>query len=147
VIVATADLPRYRGAVTMVDGGFDPLHHGHVSYLEAAAALGLPVLCNVSSDDWVRRKHPPLLDQQERAALVDAIRFVDLTHLSAGDTLDVLRLLRPRYYAKGADWRGHLPDAEQAACAELGIEVVYLDTVLDSSTAILERYERRQRAG
>ena len=110
MIVSTEDLGRYRGAVTMVDGGFDPLHHGHVAYFEAAAALGLPVLCNVSSDEWVARKHPPLLDQAERAAIIDAIRWVDYTHLSAVETVDVLRLLSPRYYAKGADWEGRLPD-------------------------------------
>ena len=130
----------------MVDGGFDPLHHGHVAYFEAAAALGRPVLCNVSADDWVGGKHPPLLDQAERAAVIDAIRFVSYTHLSSVQTVEVLRLLAPRYYAKGADWRGRLPDGELAACADAGTEVVYLDTVVDSSTAILERYERR-RAG
>ena len=52
----------------------------------------------------------------------------------------VLRALVPRYYAKGADWRGRLPAEETATCEELGIEVVYLDTILDSSTAVLERY-------
>ena len=146
MIIATEDLPRYRGEVTMVDGGFDPLHHGHVVYFEAAAALGPPVLCNVSSDDWVGEKHPQLLDQAERAAVIDAVRFVRYTHLSSMPTVEVLRLLGPRYYAKGADWRGRLPDDELAACADAGTEVVYLDTVVDSSTAILERYERR-RAG
>ena len=65
-------------------------------------------------------------------------------HLSSIATVDVLRLLAPRYYAKGADWRGRLPDDELAACADAGTEVVYLDTVVDSSTAILERYERRR---
>jgi cytidyltransferase-like protein len=144
VIVATSDLPGLRGTVTMVDGGFDPLHHGHVAYFEAAAALGAPVLCNVSSDDWVGAKHPPLLDQAERAAVIDAIRFVDYTHLASASTVDVLRLLGPRYYAKGADWRGRLPADEVAACAEAGTEVVYLDTVVDSSTAILERYAGRR---
>jgi cytidyltransferase-like protein len=146
VIVSTEDLGRYRGAVTMVDGGFDPLHHGHVAYFEAAAALGLPVLCNVSSDEWVARKHPPLLDQAERAAIIDAIRWVDYTHLSAVETVDVLRLLSPRYYAKGADWEGRLPTDELAVCAEIGTEVVDLDTVVDSSTAILERYAGREQA-
>jgi cytidyltransferase-like protein len=145
VIVPTAELGRYRRRVTMVDGGFDPLHPGHVAYFEAAAAIGLPVLCNVSPDSWVARKHPPFLDQDERAAIVDAIRFVDYTHLAQGETVDVLRALEPHSYAKGADWRDRLPDAELAACAELGIEVVYLDTVLDSSTAILERYAGRER--
>lgn len=140
MIVATADLAPYRRAVTMVDGGFDPLHAGHVAYFEAAAGLGLPVLCNVSGDDWVARKHRPLLPQAERAAVIDAIRFVDLVHLSSGSTVDVLAALEPRYYAKGADWQGRLPAEEAALCAARGIEIVYLDTVLDSSTAILERY-------
>jgi cytidyltransferase-like protein len=132
----------------MVDGGFDPLHPGHVEYFRAAAELGAPVLCNVAPDTWVARKHPPLLSQAERGALIDAIRFVDYVHLAAGSTEDVLRALAPRYYVKGADWRGRLPDDQLAICAERGIEVVYLDTVRDSSTAILERYaEKRARSG
>ncbi len=141
MIVETAELARHRGAVTMVDGGFDPLHPGHVAYFGAAAALGPPVLCNVSSDEWVGRKHRPLLSQRERAQVIDAIRFVDLVHLSTGSTADVLATLEPRYYAKGADWEGRLPPEELEVCAEHGIEVVYLDTVIDSSTAILARYD------
>jgi bifunctional ADP-heptose synthase (sugar kinase/adenylyltransferase) len=143
MIIPTESLAGHRGQVTLVDGGFDPLHPGHIAYFAAAADLGLPVLCNVAPDAWVARKHPPLLEQAARAAIVDAIRFVDYTHLAAGATESVLRDLRPRYYAKGADWRGRLPEEETAACAELGIEVIYLDTVRDSSTAILERYDRR----
>jgi cytidyltransferase-like protein len=143
MIVATEDLSRHRGAVTMVDGGFDPLHPGHLEYFEAAAALGLPVLCNVSPDEWVARKHPPLLTQEERAQILDAIRWIDYTHLSTTSTNDVLRLLRPRYYAKGEDWRGRLPDEELATCSSLHIEVVYLATIHDSSTAVLSRYAAR----
>jgi cytidyltransferase-like protein len=140
MIIPTDELVRHRGLVSMVDGGFDPLHPGHIAYFEAAAALGLPVLCNVSPDSYVARKHPPLLRQAERAALVDAIRWIDITHPSTMSTNDVLRVLQPRYYVKGADWRGALPDDELSTCSSLGIEVVYVDTVIDSSTAILERY-------
>lgn len=147
MIVATEDLHAHRGRVTMVDGGFDPLHPGHVVYFEAAAALGRPVLCNVAPDAWVERKHPPLLAQADRAALVDAIRFVDYVHLASGTTVSVLRELVPAAYAKGADWQGRLPDEEASTCAKLGIEVVYLDTVRDSSTALLERYDRHRDGG
>jgi glycerol-3-phosphate cytidylyltransferase-like family protein len=141
VIVPTYDLAGYAGKVTMVDGGFDPLHHGHVAYFQAAAGLGLPVLCNVAPDDWVRRKHPPLLPQAERGEIIDAIRWVALVHLAHASTADVLRALHPRYYAKGADWEGRLPEEERRACREVGIEIVFLDTVIDSSSAILERYD------
>src|SRR5207244_10086898 len=61
VIVATEELPRLAGTVSMVDGGFDPLHAGHVAYFREAAALGDPVLCNLATDEWVARKPPPLL--------------------------------------------------------------------------------------
>ena len=142
MIVATEDLGRYRGAVTMVDGGFDPLHAGHIAYFRSAAELGLPVLCNVCPDEWIARKHPPLLGQAERATVLDAIRYLDYTHPSSLPTAEVLRLLAPRHYVKGADWRDRLPDEELAVCAGLGVDVVYLDTVVDSSTGILERYLR-----
>ena len=52
----------------------------------------------------------------------------------------LLARARPKIYAKGADWRGKLPDEELATCEREGIEVVYLDTVLDSSTDVLRRY-------
>jgi bifunctional ADP-heptose synthase (sugar kinase/adenylyltransferase) len=140
VIVRTDQLSSLAGTVTMVDGGFDPLHPGHIAYFKAAADLGLPVLCNVASDEWVARKHAPLLTQAERGVVLDAIRWLDYVHLSATTTAEVLRALGPRSYAKGEDWRDRLPDEETRVCAELGIEVVFLDTVSDSSTAILERY-------
>jgi cytidyltransferase-like protein len=140
MILTTDDLPRYSGKVAMIDGGFDPLHAGHIEYMRGAAELGVPVLCNVSSDDWVARKHAPLLDQAERVKVVDAIRYVDYTHPSSISTVAVLRRLRPRFYVKGADWAGRLPEEEVSACEELGIEPVFLDTVLNSSTRILEQY-------
>ena len=140
MIVATDRLGELAGRVTLVDGGFDPLHPGHVAYFRAAAELGLLVLCNVSGDDWVSRKHPPLLPQAQRCELIDAIRYVDYTHASSTSTAEVLALARPKHYAKGADWRGKLPDEELAVCEREGIEIVYLDTVLDSSTDVLRRF-------
>ena len=143
MIVVGSDLPGLAGRVTMVSGGFDPLHPGHIAYFRAAAEVGLPLLCNVSSDDWVGRKHPPLLLREERLELIDAIRFVDYTHAEETSTEDVLGLLRPRYFAKGADWRDRLPANELAVCERLGVEIVFLDTALDSSTDVLRRYHER----
>ena len=147
MIVSTEDLPRHRGQVTMVDGGFDPFHHGHVAYFEAAAGLGLPVLCNVSSDEYVSPQ-APAVPRPGRARGDHRRAPLGRLHPPAHGrtTEDVLRALQPRYYAKGADWQGRLPEAELAVCAENGTEVVYLDTVVDSSTAILERYAGRERA-
>jgi glycerol-3-phosphate cytidylyltransferase-like family protein len=140
VIVGWDELPSLQGRVTMVDGGFDPLHPGHIDYFQAAAELGAPVLCNVSPDEWILRKHPLLLAQSDRVALVDAIRFIDFTHASSKTTAEVLGRLAPRIYAKGDEWRGRLPQEELDVCAATGIEIVFLDTVSRSSTEILGRF-------
>jgi len=135
------DLRDYRQQVAMVDGAFDPLHRGHIEYFRAAAArLDVPLLCNVASDAYVRTKHPPLLPEDQRAAIVDAIRYISYTHVNQFDTETILLELCPRYYVKGKDWEGRLPPEQARICAEHGIGVVYLDTVLDSSSRILEQF-------
>jgi cytidyltransferase-like protein len=127
--------------VAMVDGAFDPLHHGHIAYFKAARELGLPVLCNLASDRYVRTKHQPLLTETQRATVIDAIRYIDYVHIYQIDTETVLRQLRPRYYVKGSDWRARgLPPEQVTICGEHNIGIVYLDTVLASSSRLLQQF-------
>lgn len=140
MIVGFADLATYRGNVAMVDGAFDPLHVGHVAYFGKAAECGVPLLCNIAPDRYVEGKHFPFLPQKERACLIEALRPVSYVHPSAYDTETVLKELRPKYYVKGKDWEGRLPEEQIAICEEAGTEIVYLDTVLDSSSAVLRRF-------
>lgn len=144
MILTYDELPALAGKVAMVDGAFDPLHRGHIEYFRMASELGVPVLCNVASDRYVSTKHRPFLGEDQRAAIVDAIRYISYTYIYEVDTETVLRHLRPRYYVKGADWRNRLPPEQVTICAEHGIEIVYLDTVLDSSSRILKDYCERQ---
>ncbi len=145
MILTFEQLAEYRGRVAMVDGAFDPLHHGHIEYFKAARELGVPVLCNVASDRYVRTKHRPLLTETQRATVIDAIRYIDYVHIYQIDTETVLRQLRPRYYVKGSDWRERgLPPEQDVICREHGIEIVYLDTVLDSSSRLLKDYFAQQ---
>jgi cytidyltransferase-like protein len=147
MILTFEQLADYRHQVAMVDGAFDPLHHGHIAYFKAARELGAPVLCNVASDRYVRTKHEPLLTETQRAAVIDAIRYIDYVHIYEIDTETVLRQLRPRYYVKGSDWRARgLPPEQEVICREHGIGIVYLDTVLDSSSRLLQQYARAQQA-
>jgi len=141
MILTFDQLKDYRGQVAMVDGAFDPLHHGHIAYFKAASELGAPVLCNVASDRYVRTKHRPLLSETQRATVIDAIRYIDYVHIYEIDTETVLRQLRPRYYVKGSDWRDRgLPPEQDVICREHGIGIVYLDTVLDSSSRLLQQF-------
>lgn len=141
MILEFDQLKEYRGKVAMVDGAFDPLHHGHIEYFRLAATqLDVPLFCNVASDRYVRTKRPPLLNEDSRAIVVDAIRYIAYTHINRFDTETSLRELRPKYYVKGKDWDGRLPPEQVRICAEHGITIVYLDAALDSSTRILKNY-------
>jgi hypothetical protein len=46
-------------------------------------------------------------------------------------------------YAKGNDWlkRGGVPSVERELCQSLGVEIVYLDSVLNSSTSLITRFD------
>ena len=141
MILEFSQLQAFRGRVAMVDGAFDPLHKGHIDYFRVAAGtVDVPLLCNVASDRYVRTKHLPLLGEEQRAAIVDAIRYISYTHINQFDTETILRELQPKYYVKGKDWDGRLPPDQVRICAEHGIGILYLDTVVDSSTRILEQF-------
>ena len=142
MLLTTDQLPQYRQRVAMVDGSFDPIHDGHIGYFKAASELGVPLLCNVAPDSWTLTKHPIFLEQQQRGIVLDAIRYITYVHLSGLATVEVLRLLQPKFYIKGNDWvdRGGVPQNEADVCVELGIEVVYLSTVINSSSKILDAF-------
>lgn len=140
MIIDFKDLKKYRRNVAMVDGCFDPLHRGHIEYFKAGHSLGLPLLCNIASDQYVSTKHPPFLPEDHRAAIIDAFRYIAITHINRLTTAAVLGELQPRYYVKGKDWQGRLPGEQVDLCRQYNIEIVYLDTVMDSSARILNSY-------
>jgi len=142
MIVTVEQLPRLRNRVTMVDGSFDPIHEGHIAYFRAAHEFGDPVFCNIAPEQWTADKHRVLLPRHVRALVLDAIRFIDYVHCSDESTAEVLERLQPKRLVKGADWiqRGGLPEAETRVCEQRGIEIEFVDTVLNSSTALLERF-------
>lgn len=125
----------------LADGCFDPIHEGHVAYLDAAKALGNYLIVNTVTNDEVWRKRPtvgPLLSEVSRLTVLRAFRSVD--EVVVMDTLEALRTVKPNVYVKGKDWEGRLPAAETQLCSELGITVRYVDTVLNSSTALLKKF-------
>ena len=141
MIIGYRDLKNYRRTVAMVDGAFDPLHHGHVEYFTRAREVSGSLLCNIAPDSYTAVKHPPLLPAAQRAHVIDALRPIDFTHVSPVDTETVLRELQPTHYIKGKDWEGRLPPEQVRICREEGIEIVFLDTVRDSSTQLLQKFQ------
>src|SRR5262244_1800474 len=80
--------------VVLANGCFDILHVGHLRYLEGARALGDVLVVAINSDRSIRSiKDPgrPILSEDERVALVSAVRCVDYVVLF--DESDVSRVL------------------------------------------------------
>jgi len=144
MILTFEQLAEIRNRVTMVDGSFDPIHEGHVEYFRQAADLGNPVFCNIAPDEWTSQKHPVLLPQPSRARVIAALRHVEFVHCAARTTAEIIDQVRPKILVKGKDWefRGGIPSAEQSACINHGTEIVYLDTMLNSSSKLLDTFIR-----
>ena len=64
--------------IVVITGGFDPLHSGHLDYIESARKLGDILVVGVNSDEWLtRKKGRPFMPLQERIKLINALKNVD----------------------------------------------------------------------
>ena len=65
--------------VTLVTGGFDPLHSGHIAYFKAAKEFGHSLCVGVNSDEWLsRKKGKPFMSIDERISIIRELRCVDV---------------------------------------------------------------------
>ncbi len=96
--------------VGFTNGVFDLLHRGHLHSLEQAARRVDRLVVGVNSDASTKRlKGPerPVQDEATRAAVLAALRFVDLVTIFGEDTPEeLIRTVRPDMLFKGADYAG-----------------------------------------
>ena len=100
---------RQQGrSVVFTNGCFDLLHRGHVTYLEAARALGDVLIVAVNSDRSVRAlKGPsrPLTPAEDRAHVLAALACVDYVVEFNDETAErLVQELQPDIYVKGGDY-------------------------------------------
>jgi len=149
---ALSELPSLTAGkkVILANGCFDILHVGHVRYLEGARKLGDALVVALNSDASVKKlKGPdrPILNEQERVALVSALRCVDhVVVFDEPDVTQILQTLRPAVHAKGTDYtEATVPEREQVLA--YGGEVRITGDAKDHSTRdvirkIIETYEK-----
>jgi cytidyltransferase-like protein len=69
---------NFNKTIVLITGGFDPIHSGHINYLQAARQLGDILIVGVNSDTWLaRKKGSAFMPYQERASIVRNIVGVD----------------------------------------------------------------------
>lgn len=127
--------------IVFTNGVFDILHRGHATYLEQAAALGQRLVVGLNSDASVKRlgkgDDRPLNGQDDRAAVLSALRCVDAVVIFDQDTpLELIQALGPDVLVKGGDWA---PDKIVGGeyVRKYGGEVISLPLVEGRSTTTL----------
>ena len=99
--------------IVLITGGFDPLHSGHIAYINAARELGDLLIVGVNSDEWLRRKKgQEFMPWEERATIIAALHNVDRvinfndSDNSAKDAIRKVRAINPAaqiIFANGGD--------------------------------------------
>lgn len=139
---------KSRGCrVVFTYGTFDLIHSGHAAYLLNAKMAGDILIVGVAtnkSNQELRGNGFPLIDQKNRAELLNYFKFVDYTvPIDKRDIIDVLKIIKPNvFYTLGLDWKSHLRKKEEAEFIESYkgkiIKVKQSDPFV-SSSAIVEK--------
>ncbi len=92
-------------ARVMATGVFDLLHIGHLHYLKEAKKLGDELVVVIATDETVRkRKHNPIMPQEMRRELVEALKPVDRAVIGyTDDFLRIVEEIKPDIIALGYD--------------------------------------------
>jgi len=110
-----------------VSGYFDPIHVGHLDYLEHAKKLGdkLVVIVN-NNHQCVLKKGKPFMDELDRMRIVKSLHMVDEVFLSIDSDRSVCKSLeeiKPDIFANGGD-RANSEIPESTICSKYNIQII-----------------------
>jgi D-glycero-beta-D-manno-heptose 1-phosphate adenylyltransferase len=101
-------LKKLDKILVFTNGCFDILHSGHVDYLNKAKQLGDYLVVGLNSDYSVKNikgKKRPVINELERATLLDNLKCVDYVTFFNEDTPEqLINSLIPDVLVKGSDW-------------------------------------------
>jgi len=124
--------------IVIASGYFNPIHKGHIEYLEKAKELGdyLFVIVNNDIQAELKRGFPSFMEEGDRLAIVNALKFVDGSMLAKDKDGSVVKSIADAYsilikeegateiiFAKGGDrFVDEIP--ESSICNKLDIDIV-----------------------
>jgi cytidyltransferase-like protein len=113
--------------IIAASGYFDPIHIGHIEYLEKAKELGDKLIVIVNNDYQAGlKKGKYFMPENERIKIVGALKSVDEVFLSIDKDPTVCKSLeeiKPDIFAKGGDrFSYEVPESE--VCRKYNIKIV-----------------------
>jgi cytidyltransferase-like protein len=139
--------------IVAVSGGFDPLHIGHIRYMQEAKKLGDKLVVILNNDNWFDVKGKPVfMSHKERKEIIEALGCVDEVIISSHKkgTKDIsickeLKKIKPHIFANGGDrFADNIPEFK--LCNDLGIKMVFnvgKGGKIKSSSELLGEYSKK----
>ena len=148
--------------IVVISGGFDPIHRGHVAYMQGAASLkgeGGLLFVGLNSDEWLRRKKgQEFMSWDDRHAVASNIKGVDFCvpmDDSDNTACSLIRAVVASFpddnviFCNGGDRSSANATPETEVCEELGVQIVYGvggENKANSSSWIVSKWENRKKS-
>lgn len=115
--------------IVCISGYFDPLHVGHLEYMQKAKKCGDELVVIVNNDHQAMlKKEKSFMPEDERVEIIKSIKFVDHVVKSIDQDRTVCKTLqhmtpRPHFFCNGGDQNNNsIPEAP--ICEALNIQLI-----------------------
>lgn len=139
--------------IVIASGYFNPIHKGHIHMLQGSKQLGDYLITIVNNDkQQILKKGKIIMDQDERAEIVEAIKYVDEVLISIdtdSSVTNTLETIAQRYegqdvqliFANGGDRSSSARVPEAGVCERYNIKTVYDagSTVKENSSSSINK--------
>lgn len=136
--------------IGIVSGYFNPIHYGHIEYIDAAKSNCDLLIAIINSDYQVQLKNScPFMDEEHRRKIVSRLKSVDIAIISEDldktqcATLSKIRKIYPNqklyFFNSGDRKQGNLVSSESETCKANNIFEIILDLPkIYSSSSLLK---------
>ncbi len=136
--------------VVINSGYFNPIHIGHITMLRESKAMGDYLVVIINNDIQQKiKKGKIIMDQNERAQIVEAIKYVDEIVMSIDEDSSICKTLEmvaekfkdsKLIFANGGDRNSSKVVPEAGVCEKFGITSVYdAGTIKENSSTNINK--------